>query len=103
MKNSAIDITDIPFIDLAKYRKFKEEGKIECVWLLDSLHEGKVYVESMFEGLLKIPICRSHYIWHCSIMTLCIVGGVPIEEILNMSRRECMGELGRRGLVPTRS
>lgn len=104
MKNTAMDITDIPFIDIAKYRKFKEEGKIECVWDLDGLHYGSVVVESMFreivDGPIGIPICERHYTWHCAIMTLVTTDEMPLEEALSMSREECMEELIKRGLLP---
>jgi hypothetical protein len=98
----AIDVKDIPFIDITVYEKFKKEGEIKCCWLLDIMHDGPVTVEKIFNGQIEVPICERHYNWHCAIMTLALVGGMDVEEALHMSREECMAEMTQRGLVPTR-
>lgn len=103
MKDMAIDVIDIPFIDITKYRKFKREKKIECCWKLDELHRGPVAVEAMFKGHLEVPICERHYTWHCAIVTLVEVGGMEVMEVLGMSRERCMTELMKRGLIPLRA
>jgi hypothetical protein len=103
MKNTAIDVTDIPFIDVTKYRKFKEEKKIECCWGLDELHRGPTGVELMFFGALEVPICERHYTWHCAIVTLVKDAGMDLDEVLNMSREVCMAELMKRGLIPLKA
>lgn len=103
MKDTTIDITDIPFIDSAKYKKFKEEGKKECIWGLDDLHHGMVGVENIFSGQVKVPICERHYTWHCAIVTLIEVGGMNMSEVLGLSRELCVAEMIKRGLIPLKA
>ncbi|MHA2279973.1 MAG: hypothetical protein ACXAC5_03730 [Promethearchaeota archaeon] len=49
-----------------------------------------------------MPICERHYTWHCAIVTLVEVGGMGVEEVLDMSRERCLTELALRGLIPTK-
>lgn len=69
-----------------------EATDLRCVWNMGGKCSEKVYDVSMFDNMIKIPICEDHLDDHERVMLL-FKNGYDIEEIIQKDTEWRKGEV----------
>ena len=76
------------FGEIPDFDKYKELGKLGCVWDTGNPCAGQVTEQDMFSKQIKLPICEYHLRDHMAIMALNNSGTTDLGEILELTPEE---------------
>jgi hypothetical protein len=75
----------------------QKENQSPCVWELKGECSGKIKEIGLFDNQMRVEICDFHFEHHMAILALHDAKWGPVDDILKLSRKDCIKLANKHG------